>query len=279
MDTKVTDPMIPSLYKITSHNDETIDTFTVELQPVDNTQTFEFLPGQFCMLHAFGIGESAISISGDPKVKNIITHTIKQVGSVTKILEALNFGSTIGVRGPFGKAWPVKETVGKNVVIVAGGIGLAPLRPMIYHIQANREQYKKVWLFYGARTPKDVIYEDEISKWRKRGDIDINLTVDKGGLLWRGGVGTVTALMEKNQIEVNNTIALVCGPEIMIHFSVLSLEKMGFSKEAIYVSMERNMQCGLGYCGHCMCGSKFICKDGPVLKYSEAEQLLKVREL
>jgi NAD(P)H-flavin reductase len=150
---------------------------------------------------------------------------------------------------------------------------------MIYHIQANRDKYKKVWLFYGARTPKDVIYEDEIAQWRKRGDIDIHLTVDKGSLLWRGSVGTVTALMEKVTVDVNNTVALVCGPEIMIHFSVLSLEKLGLAKESIYVSMERNMQCGVGYCGHCMCGSKFVCKDGPVLKYSDAEQLLKVREL
>ena len=279
MHTKMTDPMIPNLYKISSHLDETADTFTIELHPQNSDTKFAFKPGQFCMLHAFGIGESAISISGDPKIENVITHTIKQVGSVTKILEALNMGATIGVRGPFGAPWPVQETVGKNVVIVAGGIGLAPLRPMIYHIQANREQYKKVWLFYGARTPKDVIYENEIAQWRKRGDIDIHLTVDKGSLLWRGSVGTVPALVEKVTVDVNNTLALVCGPEIMIHYSVLSLEKLGFSKEAIYVSMERNMQCGVGYCGHCMCGSKFICKDGPVLKYSDAEQLLKVREL
>lgn len=279
MDTKVMDPMVPDLYKITSHNDETADTFTIELQPIDKNQKFEFLPGQFCMLHAFGIGESAISISGDPAIKNVITHTIKQVGHVTKILEALNFGSTIGVRGPFGTPWPVKETEGKNVVLVAGGIGLAPLRPMIYHIQSNRDKYKKVWLFYGTRTPKDIIYENELAKWRKSGDIDIHTTVDKGSLLWRGNVGNVPNLLEKTPIDIDNTVALVCGPEIMIHYSVLSLEKMGLAKDAIYVSMERNMQCGVGYCGHCMCGSKFICKDGPVLKYSEAEQLLKVREL
>ena len=279
METKVTDPMIPNLYKISKHRDETADTFTIELRPVDGTQKFEFMPGQFCMLHAFGIGESAISISGDPGIRNVITHTIKQVGSVTKILEALNLGSTIGVRGPFGTPWPIREAVGKNVVIVAGGIGLAPLRPVIYHILAHRDQYRKVWLFYGARTPKDVIYEEEIAKWRKRGDIEIHMTVDKGRLLWRGSVGTVPAVMEKVAVDTKNTIALVCGPEIMIHFSVIALEKMGFSKEAIYVSMERNMQCGVGYCGHCMCGEKFICKDGPVLKYSEAEKLLKIREL
>jgi NAD(P)H-flavin reductase len=279
MATTTTDPMIPELFKIISHNNETADTFTIKLQPVNATQKFAFQPGQFCMLHAFGVGESAISISGDPAEKNVITHTIKRVGSVTKIIEALQLGAIIGVRGPFGRPWPVQATVGKNIVIVAGGIGLAPLRPMIYHILANRNQYQKVWLFYGARTPKDVIYDHEISTWRKRGEMNVQLTVDKGSLLWRGKVGTVTALMEKNQIEVTNTLALVCGPEIMIHFSVLSLEKMGFSKEAIYVSMERNMQCGVGYCGHCLCGSKFICKDGPVFKYSEAEQLLKVREL
>ena len=279
MDKQTIDPMIPNLYKIAKHSEETIDTFTIELHPVNPDQSFEFKPGQFCMLHAFGIGESAISISGDPKVKNVITHTIKQVGSVTKSLEALQLGSTIGVRGPFGTPWPVEETVGKNVVIAAGGIGLAPLRPMIYHIQANREKYNKVWLFYGARTPKDIIYDSEISKWKKRKDLDIHLTVDKGSLLWRGGVGNVPALMEKVSVDVDNTIALVCGPEIMIHYSVLSLEKIGFAKEAIYVSMERNMQCGVGYCGHCMCGSKFVCKDGPVLKYNEAEELLKVREL
>lgn len=279
MDTKTIDPMIPKLYKINSHCDETSDTFTIELQPLDKDLKFSFQPGQFCMLHAFGIGESAISISGDPLRKNVITHTIKQVGSVTKILEALNLNSVIGVRGPFGTPWPVQSAVGKNVVIVAGGIGLAPLRPVIYHIQANRAQYNKVWLFYGARTPKDIIYEEEIANWRKNNDIEIHLTVDKGSLFWRGSVGTVTALMEKVAIDVENTMALVCGPEIMIHFSVLSLEKLGLAKEAIYVSMERNMQCGVGYCGHCMCGAKFICKDGPVLKYSDAEQLLTVREL
>lgn len=279
MDTTIHDPMIPQLYKISSHNDETEDTFTIQLHPVDNDTNFEFKPGQFCMLHAFGIGESAISISGDPKIKNVITHTIKKLGSVTKILEALNLGATIGVRGPFGEPWPIQESVAKNVVIAAGGIGLAPLRPVIYHIQANRDKFKKVWLFYGARSSKDLIYEAEIAEWRQRGDIDIHMTVDKGTLLWRGSVGTVTSLIEKIGVEANNTVAMVCGPEIMIYFTVLCLEKMGLSKEAIYVSMERNMQCGIGYCGHCMCGAKFICKDGPVLKYTDAEQLLKVKEL
>lgn len=279
MDTTMTDPMIPKLYRISSHQEETADTFTIELYPVDSNTKFSFKPGQFCMLHAFGIGESAISISGDPAKENVIIHTIKQLGSVTKILEALNLGATIGVRGPFGSTWPVQETVGKNVVIVAGGIGLAPLRPMIYHIQANRDKYKKVWLFYGARTTKDLVYEDEIAEWRKQKNLDIHLTVDHGSLLWRGSVGTVTALMEKITVDVNNTVALICGPEIMIYYAALCLEKMGLSKEEIYVSMERNMQCGVGFCGHCMCGSKFICKDGPVFKYSDAEQLLKVREL
>ena len=274
------DPMVPEVYEKLSFKEETVDTFTMELQAVDRKNNkFKFLPGQFCMLHVFGVGESAISISGDPSKHDTIVHTVRNVGLVTKALKELPVGATLGVRGPFGTAWPVEEARGKDVVVMTGGIGLAPLRPMIYEILSNRKHYGKVSLLYGARTPSDILYAEEIKKWEKTNDMEVIVTVDKADSTWQGNVGVVTGLLQKTKIAKNNVIALICGPEIMIHYSVLELEKIGLQQKDIYVSMERNMQCGVGYCGHCMVGSKFICKNGPVLRYDNAEQLLKVREL
>jgi NAD(P)H-flavin reductase len=225
------------------------------------------------------MGESAISISGDPTKKGPLVHTMRAVGTVTKAIDALKVGDEIGLRGPFGTAWPMKEIEGKDIAIVTGGIGLPPLRPAIYHILANREKYGRVALLYGARTPADLMYPKEVAAWRSRFDMDVQVSVDAPAEGWSGKVGVVTKLIAPAQLAPAKTVALVCGPEIMIHFAMLTLKDNGLDSRNIYVSMERNMKCAVGLCGHCQWGPTFICKDGPVFRYDQVESFFKVREL
>jgi NAD(P)H-flavin reductase len=270
--------MTPELYKVTAFKHEIPEVFTLELQGLTQ-DTLKFSPGQFCMLHMFGVGESAISISGAAHQDDKVIHTIKALGVVTNKLQNLREGAIIGLRGPYGEPWPIKKMTGKNVVIASGGLGLAPLRPVIYHIIKNRKKYKKVWLFYGARTPADILYADEIQNWADKHDILVRISVDKAEGNWQGNVGVVTPLIHKEKIPSKDVIALLCGPEIMMHFGVIELEKKKISKKDIYISMERNMQCGVGYCGHCIFGPKLICRDGPVFSFDEVGDFLQVREL
>jgi NAD(P)H-flavin reductase len=269
--------MIPEYFRITRTQKDTHDTFTIELEPSKNG--FNFTPGQFNMLYMFGVGEVPISISGDPSDKNTLTHTIRAVGSVTRAMQKLKKGDFVGVRGPIGTPWPVEESIGSDVVIIAGGIGLAPLRPSIYHILSNREKYGKVVLLYGTRTPNDILYRKELERWRARFDMEVLVTVDRAASDWKGNVGVVTTLIPRSHFDPLNTVAMVCGPEIMMRFSVQDLLKRGVLVENIYVSMERNMKCGIGFCGHCQCGSTFICKDGPVYPYNSVKDIFIKREI
>jgi NAD(P)H-flavin reductase len=257
---------------------ETHDTFSFELQP-DESREFHFAPGQFNMLYVFGVGEVPISISGDPANPRKLVHTTREVGAVTRAMRRLKKGDVLGVRGPFGRPWPVDQAEHRDVVLVAGGIGLAPIRPALYHVLKHREQYGRIVLLYGSRSPEDVLYEKELEKWRSRFDMEVHLTVDRGSGSWRGNVGVVTQLITRSPFDPQNCIAIVCGPEIMMRFTTLELEKRGVAYDRIFVSMERNMKCGIGLCGHCQMGGSFVCKDGPVYRYDQLGGMLMAREV
>jgi NAD(P)H-flavin reductase len=262
----VSDPMVPSLFRIERMKRETEDTFTLELSPFEETTKISFLPGQFNMLYVFGVGEVAISISGDPCKTSQLEHTTRRVGVVTKVMGLMKPGDTIGVRGPFGSHWPIDVENGRDFVVVAGGIGLAPLRPVLYHLMAQRERYRNIVLLYGARTPEEILYKRELERWRGKFDLEVQVTVDRGASGWRGNVGVVTPLIARAPFNPSNTVALTCGPEIMMRFAVMELQKRGVPADRIFLSMERNMKCALGYCGHCQYGPTFVCKDGPVYR-------------
>ncbi|HTI13505.1 MAG TPA: FAD/NAD(P)-binding protein [Dictyobacter sp.] len=277
---KTTDnPMLPRLYHILHRQKELANTFTFILEPCDNATAPAFASGQFNMLYIFGIGEIPLSISGDPTHTDLLIHTVRSVGNVSQATCALKPQDIVGIRGPFGNPWPIEQARGKDLLLIAGGLGLAPLRPVMYQILAQREQYRNVTLLYGARTPEDILYRKECESWRAHLDLDIAITVDRAPTTWRGSIGVVTRLIPRAHFEPQNTIAFICGPEIMMRFSATELEKQGIATEAIYVSMERNMKCAIGFCGHCQYGSAFICKDGPVLPYSHVRNLFFLREI
>lgn len=273
------EPMVPARWRAESFHRETRDTFTLALVPADGAAPFPFEPGQFNMLYAFGVGEVPISISGDSAHPERLIHTIRSVGPVTAAMSRLKRSQMIGVRGPYGAAWPVEEARGHDVVVVAGGIGLAPLRPAIYYILAHRQEYGRVVVIYGARTPADMLYVRELETWRGRFDLDVQVTVDAAGSDWRGNVGVAGTLLPRVRFEPDDAIAMICGPEIMMRFTAIDLAKTGVADGRIYLSMERSMKCALGFCGHCQYGPTFVCKDGPVFQYSVLAPLLRVREV
>jgi len=279
MNAGILDPLLPQLYHVERRRREIPDTFTLELEPADGSSIPPFATGQFNMLYVFGVGEVPISISGNPAQPTPLVHTTRAVGTVTKAMRELKPGDVIGVRGPFGSHWPIEQAIGKDVVIVAGGIGLAPLRSVMYQITAQREQYGKVALLYGARTPADILYRRELEHWRGRFDMEVYVTVDNATGAWHGSVGVVTKLVPRASFDPLKTVALVCGPEVMMRFTVSELEKRGVAAEQIYISMERNMKCAVGFCGHCQYGPNFVCKDGPVFQYSRVHSLFTKREI
>jgi NAD(P)H-flavin reductase len=271
--------MLPCPYRVERVRQETPDTFTLDLAPENGARQLVFEPGQFNMLYAFGVGEVPISISGDPGKPGILVHTTREVGTVTRAMRKLKAGDSLGVRGPFGVGWPVTEARGADVVIVAGGIGLAPLRPALYQVLAARKYYGKVVLLYGTRTPADILFRRELQQWHSRFDLEVDVTVDRAMGDWRGNVGVVTSLIPRAPFDPHSAVAMICGPEVMMRFTVQELERRGVSLANIYISMERNMKCGIGLCGHCQLGPTFICKDGPVFPYHRIRPLLAVREM
>ncbi|MBK6406307.1 MAG: FAD/NAD(P)-binding protein [Holophagales bacterium] len=273
------DPMFPRPYRVHRVTKETSDTFTLELLPEAGHAGFAFAAGQFNMLYVCGIGEVPISISGDPGVPQALVHTTRAVGAVTKGMEELKKGDSIGIRGPFGTNWPVAAAEGNDVVFVAGGIGLAPLRPALYQVLANRERYGRVVLLYGARTPEDILYRKQLKEWRADLGLEVHVSVDRATRDWRGNVGVVTTLIPRVPFDPYHTLAMVCGPEVMIRYTVMELERRGVAQENIHVSLERNMKCGVGFCGHCQHGPNFVCKDGPVFPFSKVRDLLTQREV
>jgi NAD(P)H-flavin reductase len=272
-------PMRPHWYTVQRVRRDTYDTFSLELTPQDGTRAPAFAAGQFNMLYVFGVGEVPISISGDPTRPQPLVHTTRAVGTVTKAMRALKREDALGVRGPFGSHWPLEGCTGKDVVLVAGGIGLAPLRPVLYQLLAQREQYGNIVLLYGARTPQDMLYRRQLQQWRARFDVEVASTVDRASDAWRGHVGVVTKLIPKATFDPLDTVAMICGPEVMMRYTIMELHKCGVRDEHIFVSMERNMKCAIGLCGHCQFGPTFICKDGPVLRYDRIKNWFAIREI
>jgi NAD(P)H-flavin reductase len=239
---------------------------------------FPFRPGQFNMLYVHGVGEVPISISGDAAEPARLVHTIRAVGTVTRVMEGLHEGSVLGVRGPYGSAWPVEEARGRDVLFVAGGLGLAPLRPAILHVLSHRADYGRVVILCGARSPDDLLFREELQRWRARFDCRLEVIVDRAGRDWYGPVGVVTRLLDDTPIEPDDVV-LVCGPEIMMRFVLRELERRGVPGSAIWLSLERSMKCGVGLCGHCQLGGSFVCKDGPVYRSDRIASLLFAREV
>jgi NAD(P)H-flavin reductase len=272
------DPFIPQIYRVGSLIRELPDTVTLEIAPAAGKRP-AFRPGQFNMLYVFGVGEIAISLSGDSADQGRFVHTVRDVGAVSKAIAKLDTGATIGVRGPFGVGWPVEAAEGSDVVMVAGGLGLAPLRPAIYHVLANRARYGRVVILFGSRNPGEMLYRHELEQWRKHQDISIEVTVDHADSGWRGHVGVVPALIPRARFDRDSTVAFVCGPEVMMRYTVRALHEAGVMSERIYLSMERNMKCAIGLCGHCQFGPTFICKDGPVMQFGGIADIFAIREL
>ena len=269
--------MSPAPCRILSVEQELQDTYTLEIEPPGDD--WSFLPGQYTMLYAFGIGEVPISISGDPDDPTKIIQTIRAVGAVTDALVGLQPGDYVGIRGPFGTAWDTTAAEGRDVLIVAGGVGLAPLRPVVYDVLNHRDRYDNVTLMYGARSPADLLFASQISEWRGRFDLEVLVTVDHGDDAWRGPVGVVTSLINRSSFDGDTAIAFVCGPEVMMRFTIQALERKGLTDDRLYVSMERNMKCGIGLCGHCQLGKFFLCKDGPVMTCAQMAGSCWIREV
>jgi NAD(P)H-flavin reductase len=271
------DPMVPRFAAVASVHRETHDVVTLTLETKSWDGAFAFEPGQFNMLYAFGLGEVAISISGDPAERDRLVHTIRAVGAVTKHLVALRRGDSIGVRGPYGAPWPVEAARGKDVIVMAGGLGLAPLRPAIHRLIADRESFGRVSILVGARAPEEIVFAKELERWGSHHDVHV--TVDRAGPDWKGHVGVVTTLVEKATFRPESALAFLCGPEVMMRFSARALEQRGVGADRIHVSLERNMKCAVGFCGHCQLGPEFLCRDGPVLRQDRVAAALATREL
>jgi NAD(P)H-flavin reductase len=269
----------PHWAEITSITPEAdgISTYWLRFRDALEQEEFRFESGQFNMLYLPGFGEAAISISSDPDDHEKLGHTIRFVGNVTRAVSRLKVGDVVGLRGPFGTYWPMQAMEGKDVFIACGGIGLPPLRPAIYHIIRNREKYGKVTLLYGARTSGDLMFPHEYEVWRKAG-IDVEVTVDRGDANWNGRVGVVPMWFYQFRIDPRKTTVLTCGPEVMIRFVIFEAMARRIPPENVYVSLERNMKCGQGSCGHCQMGPYFICKDGPVFRFDELQSFFNVEE-
>ena len=274
------EPMQPYWAEITDIQPETRGIATYSLRFKDPTVRagYSFKPGQFNMLYLPGYGESATSISSDPENLETIAHTIRFTGNVTKRIARLKVGDEIGVRGPFGSYWPIDQYKGADLVLGTGGIGIPPLRPIIYYAMRHREDFNRVIVLYGARTPEDLQFKDEYAIWENAG-IETMITVDRADESWQGQVGVVPILFYQLRMDPRNSVIMTCGPEIMIRFVVYEALARRVPTDRIYVSLERNMKCGLGQCGHCQLGPFFVCKDGPVFSFKQLEPYYNVEEL
>jgi NAD(P)H-flavin reductase len=255
-----------------------VATYDIAIEDAVVAEQYRFMPGQFNMLYVPGIGEAAISISGDSGKPGPLAHTIREAGNVTQALARMGSSAAIGLRGPFGTGWPMHECEGKDVILVAGGIGMAPLRPVVYSMLSDRARFGDITLLMGARTPEGLLYPDEWASWMSQ--IDVQQTVDRAEDNWQGHVGVVTSLLERLAIpRPQNTILMTCGPEVMMRYTIRSVLSRDVPKSSVWLSMERNMNCAVGFCGHCQLGPDFVCKDGPVLRYDRVAPFLKVNTL
>ena len=272
------EPMLPRPFVVRRVKWETSDTATLSLAALDGSAT-PFAPGQFTVIGRPGWGEVPISISGDPERHDVVEHTVRAVGDASRAVVQARQGDTLLLRGPYGVGWQVADGVGGNVVIVAGGIGLAPLRPALLYVLAHRAQYRRVFLVYGSRAPHELLFARQLERWRGRFDVEVDITVDAATPEWRGHVGVVTTVLPRTELDPDNTLALVCGPEIMMRITADALVDRGLRADRIRVSLERNMKCGVGLCGHCQLREFFVCLDGPVFSYDAVRSLMKAREM
>jgi NAD(P)H-flavin reductase len=271
--------MRPQFFKVQDVWQETADVFTLKLKL--SAELFKSMkPGQFNMLYSFGVGEVPISISRFEK-NNTILHTIRDVGMVSHALVNVKVGDELGLRGPFGVGWPVDAALKKDLVIMAGGIGLAPLRPVIDFVIQNRSDFGNVVLLYGARLKKDLLFESEWIDWMQKGLIEMNVSLDQldASDHWDGQVGVVTGMIDQASFDPRNAIAMICGPELMMRFSAQKLNDIGVLNENIFLSQERNMKCAIGLCGHCQYLGDFVCKTGPVFSFQKIKHLMLMREV
>ena len=271
------DPMLPRPFRVHHVRRDTADTSTLWLEPVDG-DPLAFAAGQFTMLLAFGVGEVPISVSGDPGDPGLLQHTIRDVGGVTSALVRARPGDVLGVRGPYGVGWGVRDGAGGDVVVVAGGIGLAPLRPALLELLAHRGEFRNAVLVYGARSPHDLLFTEEMAGWAAAG-LEVAWTVDHAPSGYVGRVGLVTTLLPRVTFDPASALALVCGPEVMMGHVADDLVQIGMPPARVRLSLERNMRCGVGLCGHCQLRELFLCVDGPVVALDRAAPLVSVREL
>ena len=275
------DTWMPLPARILHIKDENFNTYTIRLRIEDETarNRYRWAPGQFNMLYVPGVGEAAISISSDPENPVELEHTIRVVGSVTRAIKKRGEGGMIGLRGPFGTSWPTENIKDKNVVMVAGGIGLAPIRPMIFWLLRHRDRCKRVMLLYGCRSPEDRVFARELEAWEENSGIDVLVTVDNATGNWTGPVGVVTHLLSRIRVDAEHTTVMVCGPKILNRAAAWQFLQLHVRPEQVYVSLERNMNCGFGECGHCQYGSKFVCRDGPVFRFADIAHIFAKEEI
>lgn len=269
-------PYIPSKAIIKNIKKETPDTNTYTLAFLDKEKRdrFSFTPGQFVMVSVLGIGEAPISLSSSPLNRECFDITIRKVGDVTNAIFSMRKKDILWIRGPYGNGWPMEEARGKDLLIIAGGIGLPPLGGVIANVKKKRNKYGQLEILYGARTPKDLLFQYEYDGWKKIKGARLEITVDEAQEKWDGNIGLVTSLFPKMVTHPSNAVVFTCGPEIMMLYITKCLETMGFKEEQIYVSMERRMKCGVGKCGHCQIGSRYVCKDGPIFNFTELKKIL-----
>jgi NAD(P)H-flavin reductase len=272
-------PWLPEIVAIRSIKPETpgVVTYALEFSDHGAGAAYRFQPGQFNMLYLPGVGESAISISSDAEQNGTLLHTVRAAGNVTQALARKQAGDRLALRGPFGSSWPMAACRGQDVVLACGGIGLAPLRPALYHVVRHRADYGRVFLLYGARTPSDLLYSDEYNTWRDAG-IDVEVTVDIGDSNWKGNIGVVPVLFYRLRLNGPRTHVLTCGPEVMMRFVIFEALARRIPPARIHLSLERNMNCAVGLCGHCQFGPVFVCKDGPVFTYERLQPYLHVED-
>ena len=278
-DTESVSPMLPQPYRVCDISEEIPGCLTLKLIPENEKHYQDWQPGQFFMIYVFGHGEVPISISGDPEKSGQLAFTVMSVGSITQAICRLKPGDAVGLRGPFGSAWPLNKLKGQNIILMAGGLGLAPLRPALYHLLGNNQAYGNIRLMYGTRQPDSIVFADELARWSDHQALDVSITVDNAGRDWSGKVGVITDLLKEISINGSNTSALICGPEVMMRFSAYALLDLGIAMDKIFVSMERNMKCALKMCGRCQYGPYFICHDGPVFSFDQVRELFRIREL
>jgi NAD(P)H-flavin reductase len=273
--------LVPSAAEVVERREESRGIATLRLRFQDETvrRSYTFRPGQFNMVYAFGTGEVPISIVSDPADPSLLDHTIRAVGGVTDRLCALDTGETVGLRGPFGSWWPLDEARGRDVVIVTGGLGCAPVVAAINYIMKRRDAYGSLKILHGIKTPKDLLFRERFRAWRKAPDTEVYLTADQADRQWQYHVGVVTNLFQQVRIDPARSIVMMCGPEVMMRYGVRDLLAQGVAADRIYLSLERNMQCAVGFCGHCQYGPMFICKDGPVLRYDRIQRWFEIKEL